>query len=232
MPSESGRLKRNKPQTAQGWKKIVRKTQGCKTSSRSQPNIKRTWREMSRTQSDAERKAAADSSTLTRRNCEDLAVSTVRRSNKIEIIIIINFENNNKFKIFRLCSLDTHRAEIRYHFWYSRTAPEMHLELARRTVRLRIFISDARAFWKIDNFLKKNVNYYQFKYWTWEAVYISLSRLRLSCAFSIFVIRTFLHAALIDKKQRTRKQIFDTKTNFQCRFPVAKTDPFSGHWKN
>ena len=134
MPSESGRLKRNKPQTAQGWKKIVRRTHGWKTRSRSQPNTKRNWKEISRMQCDAERKAAADSSTLTRQNCEYLAVSTVQRWNKIEIIIIINFENDNKFKVFPLCSLDTHRAEIRYRFRCSRTAPEMHLELACLTV--------------------------------------------------------------------------------------------------
>ena len=53
---------------------------------------------------------------------------------KIQTTIIMNFENKDKFKIFPLRSLDTNRAEIRYRFRCSRTAPEIHLKFARRTV--------------------------------------------------------------------------------------------------
>ena len=73
---------------------------------------------------------------------------------KIETTIIMNFENKNKFKIFPLRSLDTNRAEIRYRFRCSRTAPEIHLKFARRTVRVATVIAGKLGVWNICN-LKK-----------------------------------------------------------------------------
>ena len=155
-------------------------------------------------------------------------------------MIIINFENDNKFKRFLLRSLDTNRAEIRYRFRCSRTAPEIHLELASRTVRLRTFISGKRGFRNIFTFLRENVIYYPFKFGTSEIAYFSSSCFRLSCAFSISVIRTFLNAALIEKKQRNRKKysgqkpisnaIFESRK--RTRFLVIEKRNFKAQYKH
>ena len=71
-------------------------------------------------------------------------------------------------------------------------------------------------------FFRENVIYYPFKFGTSEIAYFSSSCFRLSCAFSISVIRTFLNAALIEKKQRNRKK---KKHRDKNQFPM----PFSSH---
>ena len=133
----------------------------------------------------------------------------------------MNFENKNKFKIFPLRSLDTNRAEIRYRFRCSRTAPEIHLKFARRTVRVETFITDKRGFRNICDFIRKNIIYYHYKFLTWENVYCFV----ITFSFAVCILHIF-HSDIL-KCSHYLQKISKPKQNIrdENKFPMPVSSP-------
>ena len=130
---------------------------------------------------------------------------------KIETTIIMNFETYNKFKIFPLRSLCANRAEIRYRFRCSRTAPEIHLKFARRTVRVETVIAGKLGDWNICNWKKYNLLPLQILS-SGSCIFFVIVFSFVMCILNICRSHILKHS-FFNKKQRKQKKN-ETKTNF------------------